>query len=175
MWFDSWESVLRIVVHGSLGYIALVFMLRLSGKRTLSKMNAFDFVVTIAIGSLFATVLIDENVSLVTGVTAFAVLIFAQFIITWLSARSTAFEHFVKAEPTLLYHDGEMLRRALRRMRITEREVEAMVRRAGIPNMDAASAVVLEADGSVSVMSSDIERLELPNVSRQKPPNTPRH
>lgn len=175
LFFDGWQPVIRILAIGPLAFVFLVVLLRVSGKRTLSKMNAFDFVVTIAIGSLFATVVIDENVSLVTGVTAFAVLIFAQFIITWLSARSTAFERFVKAEPTLLYHDGEMLRRALQKMRITEREVEAMVRRAGIPNMDTVSAVVLEADGSVSVISSDIERLELPNVSRQRPPNTPRH
>lgn len=82
-------------------------------------MNAFDFVVTIAIGSLFATVIIDEDVSLVTELTAFAVLILAQFITTWLSARFTAFERFVKAEPTLLYHDREMSRRALHKTRVT--------------------------------------------------------
>lgn len=172
--FDGWQPVVRILAIGPLAFISLVVLLRVSGKRTLSKMNAFDFVVTITIGSLFATVVIDENVSLVTGVTAFAVLILAQFVTTWLSSRFTAFERFVKAEPTLLYHDGEMSRRALRNMRITEREVEAMVRRAGIPNMDTVSAVILEADGSVSVMGSDVERLELSHVSPGSPPSAPR-
>lgn len=129
-------------------------------------MNAFDFVVTIAIGSLFATVIIDTRVSLVTGVTAFVVLILAQYVTTWLSSRYERFERFVKAEATLLYHKGEMSRRALRRMRVTEREVEAMARRAGMPNMDAVSAMILEADGSVSVIAADAERLELPHVSK---------
>lgn len=46
-----------------------------------------------------------------------------------------------------------------------------MVRRAGIPSMDTVSAVVLEADGSVSVMDSDVERLELPHVSLETPPS----
>lgn len=164
--FDGWEPVVRILLIGPLAFIALVALLRISGKRTLSKMNAFDFVVTIAIGSLLATVIIDSEVSLLAGVTGFAVLILAQFAVTWLSTRYDRFERFVKSEATLLYHRGEMLRGALRRMRVTEREVEAMVRRAGIPNMDAVSAVILEADGSISVMGADVEQLELPHVSK---------
>jgi hypothetical protein len=75
MWFDGWESLLRILIHGTLGYIALVFMLRLSGKRTLSKMNAFDFVITIALGSAFATLLISDMVPLINGVVAIALLV----------------------------------------------------------------------------------------------------
>lgn len=164
--FDGWQPVIRILLVGPLAFVALVTLLRVSGKRTLSKMNAFDFVVTIAIGSLFATVIIDSEVSLMAGVTGFLVLILVQFAITWLSTRYDRFERFVKAEATLLYHRGEMIRGALRRMRVTEREVEAMVRRAGIPNMDAVSAVILEADGSISVMGADAERLELPHVSK---------
>ena len=50
-------TVLRILVFGPLGFVTLVLIIRASGKRTLSKMNTFDFVVTIALGSLFATVI----------------------------------------------------------------------------------------------------------------------
>lgn len=164
--FDGWQPVIRTLLMGPLAYVALVVLLRVSGKRTLSKMNAFDFVVTIAIGSLFATVIIDTRVSLATGVTAFVVLILAQYVTTWLSTRYERVERFVKAEATLLYRGGEMSWRALRRMRVTEREVEAMVRRAGMPNKDVVSAVILEADGSVSVIGAEAEPLELPHVSK---------
>lgn len=165
--FDGWQPLIRILVIGPLAFASLVLLVRISGKRTLSTMNAFDFLVTIAIGSLFATVIINEDISLAVGVTAFAVLIGAQFAITWISARSDRFERFVKAEATLLYYRGEMSEDALRRMRVTEREVEAMVRRAGIPNMGAVDAVILEADGSVSVLGAEAGRLELPHVSTE--------
>ncbi|HEX6221249.1 MAG TPA: DUF421 domain-containing protein [Acidimicrobiia bacterium] len=132
IFFDGWGPILRILVIGPLAYISLVLLLRASGKRTLSQMNVFDFVVTIAIGSLFATVIINENVALATGVTAFGVLVAAQFVVTWFSVRWDGFERFIKAEPTLLFFDGQMSRHALRKVRVTEREIEAMARRAGM-------------------------------------------
>ena len=85
MFFHDWASLGRIVLVGGLTYVALVLLLRISGKRTLSKMNAFDLVVTIAIGSTLATVLLSRDVALAEGVVAFAVLIGFQFVITWLS------------------------------------------------------------------------------------------
>lgn len=159
IFFDGWEPILRILVIGPLAFITLVVVLRASGKRTLSKMNAFDFVVTIALGSLFATVIINQDVTLAEGAVSFAVLIVAQFAITFISVRSDRFERFLKAEPTLLYRNGEMLRNSLRRVRVTEREVETIARRRGLPNLDTVSAVILEADGSFSVIESgdDIE------------------
>ncbi len=152
--FDGWEPVFRILVIGPLAFITLVLLLRASGKRTLSKMNAFDFVVTIAFGSLLATVIINQEVTLAEGTASFAVLVAAQFVITFISVRSDRFEHFLKAEPTLLYRNGEMLIESLRRMRVTEREVETIVRRRGLPNLDTVSAVILEADGSFSVIEA---------------------
>ena len=47
--FDGWEGVARVLVVGTIAYVALVVLLRVTGKRTLSKMNAFDLVVTVAL------------------------------------------------------------------------------------------------------------------------------
>ena len=87
IFFDSWESILRTFVIGVTAYSGLFFLLRISGKRTLSKMNAFDFIVTIALGSTLATVLLNKNVALADGFLALALLIFLQYSITWLSVR----------------------------------------------------------------------------------------
>ena len=72
MFFDTWSGLLRIIVVGTLAYAALVVLLRVWGKRTLSRMNAFDFVVTVALGSTLATVLLSRNVALLEGVLTFA-------------------------------------------------------------------------------------------------------
>jgi len=80
MFFDSWHDLGRVALVGMCAYVALVLMLRLSGNRTLSKLNAFDFVVTVALGSTLATVLLSKDVSLAEGVLAFAVLIGLQFL-----------------------------------------------------------------------------------------------
>ncbi|QOY63008.1 DUF421 domain-containing protein [Lysobacter sp. H21R4] len=71
----DWSDLLRVVVVGSCAYLALVVLLRGYGKRTLSKINAFDFVVTIALGSILATILLSKSVSLLEGVTALVVVL----------------------------------------------------------------------------------------------------
>ena len=88
MFFDSWEGVLRVLVVGSLAYLGLVAWLRITGKRTVSKWNAFDLIVTIALGSTLATVLLTDSVALVEGLAGMGLLIMLQYAISWLSVRS---------------------------------------------------------------------------------------
>lgn len=78
--FDGWLPVARTLLLGFTTYVGLVLMLRVSGKRTLSKMNAFDLVVTVALGSTLATVLLSKDVSLVQGFVALSLLICMQFV-----------------------------------------------------------------------------------------------
>ncbi|MEI8665572.1 hypothetical protein P4S81_12945 [Pseudoalteromonas sp. B28] len=82
MFFDDMQGLIRVLIIGVLGYVALVFWLRVSGKRTLSKWNVFDFVVTIALGSILASVIISKSVALLEGILAFVVLIGLQYLIT---------------------------------------------------------------------------------------------
>ncbi|HZY64719.1 MAG: DUF421 domain-containing protein [Actinomycetota bacterium] len=152
MLFDGWMTLGRTALVGTLAYLALVLLLRVSGKRTLSKMNAFDFIVTVALGSTLATVLLSSSVSLARGVLAFAVLIFLQFAITWLSVHSPAVRRLVKAEPTLLVHKGEFLAGAMKQERVTEEEVRAALRSQGIAAVEEVEAVVLETESSFSVV-----------------------
>src|SRR5690606_35713547 len=108
VFFDSWESILRTLIISVLAYGSLVVILRVSGKRTLSKMNAFDLIVTIALGSTLATVLLNKDVALADGVLTFALLISFQYIITYWSARSRKVNKLVKSTPTLLVYRGKM-------------------------------------------------------------------
>ncbi|WBV43328.1 DUF421 domain-containing protein [Pseudoroseomonas cervicalis] len=152
MLFDSWSGLLRVLVVGSLAYAALVLLLRLSGKRTLAKLNAFDLVVTVALGSTLATVLLDTSVALAEGVTAFALLAGLQYAVAWLSLRAPRFAALVTAEPSLLLHRGRLLRGPMRRQRVTPDEVLAALRAAGLARPQDAAAVVLETDGTLSVL-----------------------
>jgi len=99
MFFNNASDLWRVLIVGILAYSGLVVFQRISGKRTLSKMNAFDLIVSIALGSTLATVLLSRYVSLSEGLLAFAVLMLLQFSITWLSLRIKIIKRLVKAEP----------------------------------------------------------------------------
>lgn len=155
MFFENWEGLFRTVLVGILAYLGLILLLRVSGKRTLSKMNAFDLVVTVALGSTLATVLLSKDTALAEGIVALALLILLQFIITWLSVRSRTVSRLVKAEPKLLFHRGEFLWGALKAERVNEVEILQAMRRNGISRQEEVEAVVLETDGSLSVVPGE--------------------
>ena len=152
MFFNDWSSLVRVVVVGILAYAGLVLLLRISGKRTLSKMNAFDLIVTVALGSTLATVLLSKDVVLADGITAFALLIALQYLITWSSVRWPYVEKLVKAEPSLLFFQGQFLEKTLRQQRVTHAEIHAAVRAQGMPRLEDVAAVVQETDGSMTVL-----------------------
>lgn len=166
--FNGWDSLLRTAVVGVLAYVSMVFLLRVSGRRTLSKMNAFDLIVTVALGSTLATVLLTKSVALAEGILAFVLLIGLQYVITWSSVRVRWVRQLVTGEPALLFYRGAFLRQALRSARVTEDEVRASIRSAGLLAMQEVEAVVLETDGSFSVVrqGSGAEGSSLSGISR---------
>lgn len=152
LFFDTWESLLRTGLITFFSYTLLIFFLRVSGKRTLSKMNAFDMIVTIALGSTLATVMLNKDVALADGALAFILLISLQLVISTFSMRSGFFNDLVKGMPTLLVYKGEILTRMARKERINEDEIHAVVREKGLSSLAEVHAIVLESDGSLSVL-----------------------
>lgn len=108
MFFSDFAGIWRTLIVGLCAYAGLVIVLRISGKRTLSKMNAFDLVVTVALGSTLATVLLSKDVALAEGITAFLLLAGAPYAVTWTSLRSRRIRRWVKAEPRALLRDGHL-------------------------------------------------------------------
>jgi len=155
--FNSASALLRTCVIGVLAYVALLFFLRITGKRTLSKMNAFDLVVTVALGSTLATVLLSKNVALLQGMLGLFLLVGLQYAITWSIVRAPRVRRLVTGEPTLLVQDGQFLEGALKRERVAREEVYAALRSAGLASLESARAVVLETDGSFSVIASSTQ------------------
>lgn len=155
MFFSGWSDLGRVLIVGALAYVGLVALLRVTGKRTLSKMNAFDLVVTVALGSTLATILLSKDVSLAEGMTALTLLVLLQFAAAWTAARSEFFRRLIKADPTLLLYEGRMLEAVLRRERVSPEEVLAAVRTEGQAALEDVRAVVLETDGTFSVITGE--------------------
>jgi uncharacterized membrane protein YcaP (DUF421 family) len=152
LFFESWQSIVRTAVVTALAYLLLVFVLRVTGKRTLSKMNAFDFIVTIALGSSLATVALNKGVPLANGVLVFLLLIFLQLIISWLSVRVPAVKRVVTSKPALLLFRGEVLEDELKRQRITMDELRLVARQKGVADLHRLDAVVLETTGDITAI-----------------------
>jgi uncharacterized membrane protein YcaP (DUF421 family) len=152
MFFQEWENIFRTIVVGLLAYVSVILFIRISGKRTLAKLNAFDLVVTVALGSTLSSVLLQKSISLAQGVTALGLLIALQYLVTFLSVRSTRFAKLVRSQPSLLARHGIFYGDAMVRQRLTEDEVLSAVRAQGLQGLENVEAVILESDGSLSII-----------------------
>ncbi|HET6244542.1 MAG: DUF421 domain-containing protein [Bacteroidetes bacterium] len=152
IFFSNWDSIIRTVLLTSLGYFSIVILLRVSGKRTLSKMNAFDFVITIALGSCLATLSLNKNVTLAEGVISLSLLIFLQFLMTWLSVRISKFKFFITSSPTLVFYQGEFLHKVMKEQRITVEEIYNAGRLKGLTSLDNIEMIIFEATGDLSII-----------------------
>lgn len=163
--FESWSSLGQTVLAGVLAYAALVVFLRVSGKRTLAKLNAFDFIVTIAVGSTLASVLTSKGLPLADGALALALLVVLQFAVAWLTVRVRWFERLVKSRPAAVFRRGEFDDAAMIRERLSRDEVLMAIRHAGFHDLDGVFMVVLETDGSLSVLGHPAERPSRPSTA----------
>lgn len=152
MLFQDWTGIVRTVLVGLMAYITLVLFLRISGKRTLAKLNAFDFVVTVALGSSLSAIMLQESIALAEGATALAVLILAQFGATFMSVRSAKFADLMRSEPSLLARGGAFCPQTMRRERVTEEEALSAIRNQGGSGVAEVENLVLESDGTLSVV-----------------------
>jgi len=154
MIYDNVAGLLDVVVVGTLAYAWLVLLLRVSGKRTLAQLNAFDFIVTVALGSTLASVTLTGSIAWAEGAAALTLLAALQFIAAAFSRRFPWARRTLTSEPTVLLRDGVPIEAAMRAERITQDSLCAAVRSSGIGGLDLVAAVILETNGGLSVVAS---------------------
>ena len=168
-------DALRIALAVPLLYGAVIAFVRVSGKRTTSQMNGFDWVVTVALGSLVASGILPGGATAIEAGLAIALLFALQWLVTFAVSRSDLAEEAVKATPRLLLRNGRPLREAMLAERVNESELRAAVRASGHTRMEDVEWVILETDATLSVAlktdSSD-PRTALTGVAGAKGPDT---
>jgi uncharacterized membrane protein YcaP (DUF421 family) len=176
--FDGWAPLGRIALLATLVYVVLVAILRVMGPRALAKMSAYDLIVTVALGSLVASIPLQKTVTLADGFVAIGVYLALQRITSMVLTRSRKTAHFVEGRATLIMWDGQLLHDRMLRVAVTVPEVHAAVRSAGIVSLAEVLAVVLERDGSWSVIGQqdprDLSALSELDLPWELPPNRAR-
>ena len=173
--FDSLDSLYSTVVTAVVMYPVLIAAIRLNGKRSVSKMNNFDWIVTVAIGSLIGSAIGFESVTILDAVLAIAVLLIMQRAITGALARSQRLEDIVVACPGVLVLDGMVQEDCLHRERVSPSELMSAIRHAGLSGPEDCYAVVLESNAEITVIPRDSARPQGEALAglRGTPPRAP--
>jgi uncharacterized membrane protein YcaP (DUF421 family) len=136
-------------------YLALIVLLRVSGKRQLGQMTPFDLVVLLVISNAVQNAMVGPDTSLAGGLLAAATLIGLNWLVDRLGLLSGWFRERLTGRPTLLIHDGQLLGEHLRREGINREEFMQALREHGVDDLVRVKLAVLEVDGTISVVPSE--------------------
>lgn len=156
LFFKDWESLYHILICASISYLALFLFIRISGKRTLAKLNVFDFVVAVTLGSTLSSMILIK-VTISEGLVALIVIIALQYLLAFVIKKSKTMENVINSTPTLLYYNGEYIAHAMEKELITEEEILAEIRRFRLERIEDVRAVVMELNGELTVIKKSDE------------------
>lgn len=151
----DWNNLLQIAITAPTVYVFLIVCVRMIGVRSTSQMNSFDWIVTVAIGSLFASTVILKDTMLVEGSFSMLLLLFLQYLLTNIVSRFESARKVIKATPQLLFFKGEFLEENMRNERIIRSEMFAVIRENGYKSINDIYAIVLETNAHISVIPNE--------------------
>ncbi len=155
LFYDDFENMIRILISAPIIYVLVIGYIKLMGIRTTSQMNSFDWIVTVAMGSVVASVVMLRNVPIVNGAVAIFMLMGLQFVFTSLMVYFKMWKKVIRSTPELLVFEGKFIKDNMKKERMVEAEVYAAIRESGVQGINNVYAVVLETDASLSVIGKD--------------------
>ena len=152
VFFDNIDKLGRIVLTTVMVYVLIVLVTKVSGKRSTSQLNNFDWIVTVMIGSLGASTILLKDIPFVEGVSSILVLYLLQFLVTKYASISPQFSSFILSEPRIVFYQGQFLPDAMRAERLTRQEIECAMRSEGVHRFDDVEAIVFESDAKLTII-----------------------
>jgi uncharacterized membrane protein YcaP (DUF421 family) len=142
-------------IYGARSAIMVVVLLlgfRFFGKREMAQMTVYDLAMLMALANAVQNAMTGGRGELVNGLVTSSAVLLTAWAITKVIARRPALERAVIGSPTVLIHDGTVLKERLRRERVGEEELDSAVRAHGLEDPSQVRLAVLEVDGSISVV-----------------------
>ncbi len=144
-----------IVLRATVMFAILYLLIRLLGKRELSKLTPFEMVVLVVMGDLIQQGVTHNDFSITGSMLAIFTFAFWALVLSWVTYLSPRAEKMLEGYPTVIIRDGELLEKGLRRDRLTRSEVESEMRLAGIASMREVAWAILEPQGKISFIRAD--------------------
>ncbi len=172
LFFDSVDKLGRIILTAVMVYILIVLTTKVSGKRSTSQLNNFDWIVTVMIGSLGASTILLENIPFIEGGASILVLYALQFAVTKYASISPQFSNVILSEPRIVFYQGQYLPEAMRDERLTRQELECAMRSEGIHSLDDIEAIVFESDAKLTIITKSENSQNNESISETLQPLT---
>ena len=152
--FDLQIPWWELVVRAAIVYVALMVMVRVTGKRTVGQFTPFDLLVIMLLSEGVSDSLRGGDESVPGGLIVAATLVALDVVLAFVSSRSARVDSVLQGDPVLVGRDGVIYKDVLRRQRVAEADMDKALRSADCALEDMRMAI-LEADGNINIMKRE--------------------
>ena len=156
-----------VIIRATIVFALLWFVLRVSGKRQVTQLSAFELILLVTLGDLISQTVLQEDLSLTGGALAVATFTLLSILLSWVSWRFAPTRPVLEGEPTILLRDGDVDEDVLRYERLPLDDLLAAAREHGVRDLADVDLVVLEADGTFSFFTRSGSSEEQPRPARR--------
>lgn len=146
------QKIIEIIIRSTSAYITLLVLGRLIGRKLISKITFFDFLVGVTIGSLAVRMALGSEDSLLLATISAIVITILVLITDYLNIKSFNFRNLVDGKPVILISNGKILDYNLKKVRITINKLMMQLREKDIFNAEDVEFAIIESDGEISII-----------------------
>lgn len=152
------EPLFFVIIRAAVIYFFVIFAIRIFGKREISQLSVIDLVFILLISNSVQSAMIGPNSSIMAGVLAAVTLFVLNYIMGNIFYKSKTLSALIQGEPLMLVYQGKVIKKHLKKARISDDELEAAIREHGVKGVTGVDLAVLERDGNISVLSDNYSR-----------------
>ena len=152
------SNFLNICFRTILVLIILFFITKMMGKKQISELNFFDYIVGITIGSIAADISLDIEKNMIAGIAALFIYGFISYIISFVSIKSILARRFFIGVPTVLVEKGKIIESGVKKSKIDVNDLLMVARENGYFNLDEIDYALMEVNGNISFLPKEKEK-----------------
>lgn len=146
------DSLFDVIVRCLVSIVVLFLVTEVMGKKQLGQLNMFDYIIGITIGSLAASLSIDESIDYIYGIVSMIVYGFSAALISYLTTKSITLRRFFTGDPCVIMNDGKISYKNLKKSRLDVNDLLQLARENGYYDLSQVNYCILEPSGRVSFL-----------------------
>ena len=148
----NFEELLDVTIRALSSLIALFLVTKLLGKKQVTQLSLFDYVIGISIGNFAAEMTINLETNEINGIWAVILFGLVAYLITYLTMKSMRLRRFFMGTPTVIIQNGKILKKSLKKVKFDINDMLEEIREAGYFDISQIKYAVMEADGKFSIL-----------------------
>lgn len=145
-------ETLRIIPRSVIALVVLFIVTKLIGRKQVSELSLFDYVIGISIGNFAAEMILNFEVKYINGVVAVVTFGLVAYMVSIITMKSIFFRRILIGTPIMVIQNGKILENSMKKLRIDINDLLEQVRNNGYFDLDEIAFAIMETNGELSIL-----------------------